>query len=182
MDDSSKESHFRSSSEVRNSNDDLAAMLLAHNENLLRELQDLKSYSTNIIKSTPNQAARVLQIENSAAGIAADKKLRRDTLSLPEISIQTPSHRVRDPVATPSNAYDQRGWTPSVGGTHMMAAPTTPHGRQLLAKNIAQLNLPPEEWAQEVKELHSQLIECIEQLYERGGIAIAKIRCIRPRR
>ena len=164
VDDSSKQSQFRSSSEVRNSNDDLAAMLLAHNENLLRELQDLKSYSTNIIKSTQNQS-RVLQIENQA-GIA-DKKAKKnsDTLSLPEISMQTPAHKHREPTATPANAYAQQGWTPMVGP--QMGVPTTPHGRQLLANNLAQLNLPPEEWAHEVKELHAQLVECIEQLYER---------------
>ena len=47
------------------------------------------------------------------------------------------------------------------------AAPTTPHGRTLLAKNLSHLNLPPEEWAQEVKDLNGQLVECLEQLYER---------------
>ena len=45
--------------------------------------------------------------------------------------------------------------------------PHTPHGRTLLSKNLGQLNLPPEEWATEVKELNGQLVECLEQLYER---------------
>lgn len=47
--------------------------------------------------------------------------------------------------------------------------PATPHGKQLLNKTLAQLNLPPAEWAEEVKELNAQLIECLEQLYEREG-------------
>lgn len=47
------------------------------------------------------------------------------------------------------------------------AGPTTPHGKILLTKNLGQMNLPPEEWALEVKELNSQLVECLEQLYER---------------
>ena len=49
----------------------------------------------------------------------------------------------------------------SVGG------PSTPHGKTLFAKNLNQMNLPPEEWALEVKELNGQLVECLEQLYER---------------
>jgi hypothetical protein len=47
------------------------------------------------------------------------------------------------------------------------AGPSTPHGRTLLTKNLGQMNLPPEEWALEVKELNAQLVECLEQLYER---------------
>lgn len=49
----------------------------------------------------------------------------------------------------------------SVGG------PNTPHGKSLFVKNLNQMNLPPEEWALEVKELNGQLVECLEQLYER---------------
>lgn len=45
--------------------------------------------------------------------------------------------------------------------------PVTPHGKKLLSKTLNQLNLPPEEWAEEVKNLNAQLIECLEQLYER---------------
>ena len=45
--------------------------------------------------------------------------------------------------------------------------PHTPHGKSLLSKNLGQLNLPPEEWATEVKDLNGQLVECLEQLYER---------------
>lgn len=52
-------------------------------------------------------------------------------------------------------------------GGYPMNAPATPHGRTLLKNNLFQLNLPPEEWAVEVRNLNSQLIECLEQLYER---------------
>jgi chromosome segregation ATPase len=47
------------------------------------------------------------------------------------------------------------------------AQPATPHGRQLLAKTLTGLNLPPEEWAVEVRELNAQLVECLECLFER---------------
>ena len=45
--------------------------------------------------------------------------------------------------------------------------PVTPHGKTLLNKTLAQMNLPPEEWAEEVKDLNGQLVECLEQLFER---------------
>ena len=53
----------------------------------------------------------------------------------------------------------------STGGAG--AGPVTPHGRDLLSRNLGQMNLPPEEWALEVKDLNGQLVECLEQLYER---------------
>ena len=45
--------------------------------------------------------------------------------------------------------------------------PNTPHGKNLMQSTMHQLNLPPEEWANDVKDLNSQLIECLEQLYDR---------------
>jgi hypothetical protein len=53
------------------------------------------------------------------------------------------------------------------GAAFMMGTPSTPHGKQLLSKTLMNLKLPPEEWADEVKELNAQLIESLEQLYER---------------
>lgn len=68
-------------------------------------------------------------------------------------------------------------WTPAIGrggmpfssagGGPMLPGPATPHGKQLLNNTLHQLNLPPEEWALDVRDLNSQLIECLEQLYER---------------
>jgi hypothetical protein len=46
-------------------------------------------------------------------------------------------------------------------------APATPHGKSMLNHTLNQLNLPPEEWALDVRDLNSQLIECLEQLYAR---------------
>lgn len=68
-------------------------------------------------------------------------------------------------------------WTPGIGRGGMpfnaaysgpaTAGPATPHGKQLLNNTLNQLNLPPEEWALDVRDLNSQLVECLEQLYER---------------
>ncbi len=48
-----------------------------------------------------------------------------------------------------------------------MAGPQTPHGKAMMHSAINQMNLPPEEWAGDVRDLHAQLIECLEQLFDR---------------
>ena len=78
-------------------------------------------------------------------------------------------------------------WTPAVGSRRdnpnlnftqtmtgtmtgigtMMGGPQTPHGKTLLNQTLQQLNLPPEEWAMDIRDVNSQLVECLEQLYER---------------
>jgi hypothetical protein len=45
--------------------------------------------------------------------------------------------------------------------------PATPQGRNLLQRTLANMNLPSEDWVEEMKELNGQLIECLEQLFER---------------
>ena len=45
--------------------------------------------------------------------------------------------------------------------------PNTPHGKALLNKTLTQMNLPNEDWVDDVKELNGQLVECLEQLQER---------------
>jgi hypothetical protein len=46
-------------------------------------------------------------------------------------------------------------------------SPRSEYGRELLGKLLTQLNLPPEEWADDVKELSSQLVEALEELSDR---------------
>jgi chromosome segregation ATPase len=60
-----------------------------------------------------------------------------------------------------------RGGMPFVSTAPYAAGPATPHGKQLLSNTLNQLNLPPEEWALDVRDLNSQLVECLEQLYQR---------------
>ena len=45
--------------------------------------------------------------------------------------------------------------------------PNTPHGKALLNKTLTQMNLPSEDWVEDVKELNGQLVEVLEQLQER---------------
>lgn len=42
----------------------------------------------------------------------------------------------------------------SAGPGYPPVGPNTPHGKMLLTKNLNQMNLPPEEWALEVRTLH----------------------------
>jgi chromosome segregation ATPase len=45
--------------------------------------------------------------------------------------------------------------------------PKTKLGQELLQIELLKLNLPSEEWVGDVKKVYGQLIECIEQLYEK---------------
>jgi hypothetical protein len=52
-------------------------------------------------------------------------------------------------------------------GFMSLQPPATPQGRNLLQRTLANMNLPSEDWVEEMKELNGQLIECLEQLFER---------------
>ena len=62
------------------------------------------------------------------------------------------------------NNINRSGGTSSNGNLHQ---PYTTRGQQFVQSNILQLNLPPEEWSDDFKRLHAQLIECVEQLFEK---------------
>lgn len=100
----------------------------------------------------------------------------------PRQSAETPApsgHPTQTATAAAGGAVAQYAHTPVVGTegmggsfyaappTHSYAGPGTPHGKALLGKTLTQLNLPPEEWAEEVKDINGQLVECLEQLFER---------------
>lgn len=64
--------------------------------------------------------------------------------------------------------YPPAGMTQSMA----LATPRTPAGQYAWEKKNA--TLPPEEWADEVKEINGQLIECLEQLQEREQELVAQ--------
>jgi hypothetical protein len=66
-----------------------------------------------------------------------------------------------------SPGFSVGAFSPTVQDSAHLGTPSTPHGKNLLTKTIANMNLPPEEWADELKELNGQVIECVEQLFER---------------
>jgi hypothetical protein len=143
----------------------LTELMMKHNEKLLSELQALKR---NVVAAdlpptgrTPLNSTR----RGGGGGLALDLT----------------------PIATNFNFNHTIGtgtgqmnmWTPlagtrrdlnaslTLGGGGGGGGPQTPHGKKLLNQTIQQLNLPPEEWALDIRDLYSQLVECLEQLYER---------------
>lgn len=55
-----------------------------------------------------------------------------------------------------------------LGGTVSLQTPQTPQGRALHTQQVTMRGpLPPEEWADELNDLNGQLIECLEQLFEK---------------
>ena len=134
--------------------DDIAAILLANNDLLMRELQELKATSVHMLaineKANTLGRPQLLTFNQSISELPPTGK---------KAGLSTPK-----PVVNENYSYTPRqsAYTPLQAN-----GPTTPHGKQLLVKNISQLNLPPEEWTEDVKDLNGQLVECLEQLYER---------------
>lgn len=56
---------------------------------------------------------------------------------------------------TPGGQYSMQ----SPGGYVSLQPPATPQGQSLLQKTLANMNLPAEDWVDELKELNGQLIE-----------------------
>ncbi len=132
---------------------------VVENDLLVRELQDLKASLANIVGSQQVQAGQVRQIQDVQGKSATSMSSKGMNVSTPAKGVQFSSA-----YSQPSTPHVITSFSPMYGGFNQ---PTTPGGKQLLNKNISQLNLPPEEWVQDYKELNGQLIECLEQLYER---------------
>jgi len=131
---------------------------VGENDNLVRELQDLKSSLANIVGSQQIQASQTRQIQDVPGKASVNNKGMNVATPMKGVQFSTSYSQPNTPHAFASS------FSPMYGGFNQ---PTTPSGKQLLSKNISHLNLPPEEWVQDYKELNGQLIECLEQLYER---------------
>lgn len=79
-------------------------------------------------------------------------------------------HRVsnngNNTTAHPQTPFSRHNNAAIAGGSHNLG-PQTPSGKSLLSDSVHTLQLPPEEWAVEVKDLYAQLVECLETLFER---------------
>jgi outer membrane murein-binding lipoprotein Lpp len=169
--------------------------LLSENQELKRYLTSNRAFQQSNVPhheagaASPNPLA--VQIPGSAAGqqfsstMASTMDMRMGTANMTAQHLRPPAGRKAVPAAhTPvgrghqSTSYAHPEWTPmgmsGMGGMGVFNAgyqslgvPSTPHGKQLLTRNLSQMNLPPEEWASEVKDLNAQLVECLEQLFER---------------
>lgn len=162
-------------------NEDIEAMLLAHNEQLSRQMQELKNQTISGLQLTAQQLEQQQHLVQQAAVKAETEKkpskqkhqqtpagARPPKHQKPALTIETP---VAAPAPTPIIQYIQTPFmAPPTGymtAPHPYAGPGTPHGKALLGKTLSQLNLPPEDWAEDVKDINGQLVECLEQLFER---------------
>jgi len=141
--------------------DEIAALVLANNDLLMRELQELKATSFHMlaINEKANTLGRSQLLTRGDQPTDLPPTGKKGVLSTPK-PVENENFNF---MSTPRHFS---GYTP-FNQSIQLNGPATPHGKQLLAKNISQLNLPPEEWTEEVKDLNGQLIECLEQLYEK---------------
>ena len=172
----------------------ISAVMHAHNETLLNELKALKESGVAMAasrgRSTPGASPRnapaatpaTVKIEAPAdvaraAAAAATAAAAGDSASAGKpprphavpASMATPAATPEVQFTTPGAPYSSA--TGDIGQTMNVTIPftqpNTPHGKVLLNKTLTQMNLPSEDWVDEVKELNGQLVECLEQLHER---------------
>lgn len=141
--------------------DGIAAMLIANNEILLRQIHELKlQVASQVSRGDPPEldGVSVAEAQSAAPHIGSPfvDSLRRSR-GLP------PQGRRPLVAETPPRPLTSR----SAMFGDVPATPYTESGKALLSRTLAGLNLPPEEWADEVRDLNGQLVECIETLFER---------------
>lgn len=178
--------------------DGITAMLLASNEALMKELQEIReaSSSSAVAASHRRTPSGDSDSNTPAEGHTVSKRGQLPPTgkkggSTPAGSRTMPAHHGQ---ATPGRGDTNLGsslqwqstsdgtpfkgltmqnlqgaFTPggnyaasphgASGGYMPMQTPSTPHGRTMLTRTLAGMNLPPEEWADELKELNGQLIE-----------------------
>ena len=177
------------------SQNDITAVLLANNEALMKEVQELRrgvhiqaplsarsqmqtthhpetpQLSIQVPPGHPNYQPTVDQ-QQQASG--RPPLIKKSGPPQPVYSIQTPARNApNSSVQWTAMGMSGMGMGAGVGifgppsATTQFATPATPDGKQMLARNLSQMNLPPEEWTTEVRDINAQLVESLEQLFER---------------
>ena len=134
----------------------MSEMLVRHSERVVVELQGLKkSHPADLPPTgrTPMHSIRKGAAFTFDSGTPVGTHFNLNSTMI-HSAVERSAARGRD--------YNNLSLTQTMG-----SGPMTPHGKQLLNQSIHQLNLPPEEWAMDVRDVYSQLVECLEQLYER---------------
>lgn len=163
----------------------MVAMLARNNEMLLQEIQELKRHYQQPRIFPPHQQTEVIADRKTGKSLSLEKTSPSPSMH-PPLHPTTPQVNQQNLNTTFASGGSSM-WTPGIGRGGMPffsttntpvgmggfqsvgigAGPQTPQGKMLLANTLTQLNLPPEEWALDVRDLNSQLVECLEQLYER---------------
>lgn len=157
---------------------DIVAVLIANNEHLHKELKELKEAAEakrEEGKGASHSQAGQRDTEYTGAYQTLYASISRPPTGLKKSGVNfgtlgTPIRRSTSGTALTGNTFKQTPWTPMGASGNFIGGymlPATPTGSQLHTRAISAMNLPPEEWADEVKNLNAQLIESLEQLYER---------------
>lgn len=167
--------------------DGITAMLLASNESLMKELQEIREASSSSAVAAANIRPPSEGEENGGAGSKRGGSALPPTGRKGAVGIagatprasggnnplgQTFGHGRGLDSSTPTKPFGTQSFqgaftpsgnyatTPGYGGGYMpMQTPSTPHGRTMLTRTLEGMNLPPEEWAEELRDLNGQLIE-----------------------
>lgn len=127
-------------------------------EKIIDRLDESKENISNLKVDGNITSVPLVSSSYKLPGVAALHSNRKSAISS---SVFSEIHSTQIPK---SSVYT----TPKSHNQDVIASnPSTLHGNKLLNKNVSQMNLPAEEWAQEVCDVNAQLVECLEQLYER---------------
>jgi chromosome segregation ATPase len=160
--------------------EDLAAIVSQNNELILKELEEVRKSASNLqpqllLSDRSNETTSLPPMARPrSARINEQSTSRLPTGKKLSVELATPSKDQKSIAGTPF-------WTPNMARGGMPfpspmqnpvhagtpSGPNTPYGKQLLNSTLYHMNLPPEEWAGEVKDLTFHLMESLEQLYER---------------
>lgn len=173
--------------------DSLTVMLMANNDQLMKENEELRQRVVNDKAIPAANTSSHRQHETVGSQIPPlhpeqpQNQLsvfgQRTPVKPPQLNTTLPVNMQHTPGGLDQPMASMRmnmtmgtgGWRATTGGSGELpggniplATPRTPHGKTILSRTLATMGpLPPEEWADELKELNGQLIECLEQLFEK---------------
>lgn len=150
--------------------EDLTTILSKNNEMILEELELMRRNLMNREGGQMGQPPKVPKLLSSAIKSTSkryDTPLKSITNNNSSFNYWTP-FKSQPPGSAQSSIPPGAQFTGGAGYyTQTGTGPMTPHGKQLASNTIMNMNLPPEEWTSDVKDLNLYLIEILEQLYER---------------
>jgi hypothetical protein len=140
---------------------ELSAALVASNEMVLLHLRELQQHMHQGEQDDEEQPASERLSEQP------HRSLERTPSGRPPQGRGSRSLFPHTPSNLSGSRFPQSAAFSGAASFSQTGVPVTPHGKTLLSKTLANLNLPDESWAGEVRDLNAQLVECVEQLFER---------------
>lgn len=156
--------------------ENISALLLAHNEALMKEIEELRKWQLRQdsrvraqMNTEANRGPSSKELTQSTADIREPRQISSSNKQLKSSIELTSRHKLESEPKESIQASNYGKFVDvDVKNTDLAKlSPSTIHGSILLRKNLSIFSLPPEEWTEDFRNIHAQFIECLEQLYDR---------------